>query len=331
MGDPPGLVAGFVPRPWRGTNTFQEACWAWRRLPVPVVAAVHGHCYGGGLQIALAADFRIATPDSEWSVLEGRWGIIPDMSGVRSLAELVGIDTAKLLTMTAQMVSGKEADDLGLVTELAGDPVAAAHDLARELAQRSPDALAATKRLFNGHLDRLGPAHLRPRARRAAAPALRRQHQGGPRGRLRQGPRAVRAPPAALNLTGRPSPRGSRLADMAQTALGDAPAQTIGDLPAVGDQAPAFTLVADDLSEFSLTDLPGRKISASSPASAPASARRASDTSTSWPRAWRTPPSSTSRSTCRSRSPASAPPRASRTSRSPRRSARPSATTTASR
>ena len=116
---------------------------------MPVIAAVHGHCYGGGLQIALAADFRIATPDSEWSVLEGRWGIIPDMTGVRSLAELVGIDTAKRLTMTAQMFSGKEADDLGLVTELAADPEAAAEDLARELVTRSPDQLAAAKRLFN--------------------------------------------------------------------------------------------------------------------------------------------------------------------------------------
>ena len=147
---PAGIVRAFLPRPWRGTNTFQEACWAWRRLPVPVIAAVHGHCYGGGLQIALAADFRIATPDSQWSVLEGRWGIIPDMTGVRSLAELVGIDTAKLLTMTARAVSGKEARDLGLVTDLAADPVSAAHELAGELADRSPDALAAAKRLFNG-------------------------------------------------------------------------------------------------------------------------------------------------------------------------------------
>src|SRR3954453_14338649 len=146
---PAGIVGAFVPRPWRGTNTFQEACWAWRRLPVPVIGAGHGHCYGGGLQIALAADFRIATPDSEWSVLEGRWGIIPDMTGVRSLAELVGIDTAKRLTMTAQMFSGKEAKDLGLVTELAADPGAAAEDLARGLATRSPDQLAAAKRLFN--------------------------------------------------------------------------------------------------------------------------------------------------------------------------------------
>ena len=146
---PAAIVEAFVPRPWRGTNTFQEACWAWRRLPVPVIAAVEGHCYGGGLQIALAADFRIATPESEWSVLEGKWGIIPDMTGVRSLAELVGIDTAKRLTMTAEMFSGKEAHDLGLVTELAADPEAAAYDLARELATRSPDQLAAAKRLFN--------------------------------------------------------------------------------------------------------------------------------------------------------------------------------------
>jgi enoyl-CoA hydratase/carnithine racemase len=82
-------------------------------------------------------------------VLEGRWGIIPDMTGVRSLAELVGIDTAKRLTMTAQMFSGKEAKDLGLVTELAAEPVAAAEDLARELTTRSPDQLAAAKRLFD--------------------------------------------------------------------------------------------------------------------------------------------------------------------------------------
>lgn len=146
---PGGIARAFVPRPWRGTNTFQEACWAWRRLPVPVIAAVHGHCLGGGLQIALAADFRFATPDSEWSVLEARWGLIPDMTGIRTLSELVGIDVAKRLTMTAQRLTGKEAHDLGLVTELAPDPVAAATALAEEIAQRSPDSVAAAKRLFD--------------------------------------------------------------------------------------------------------------------------------------------------------------------------------------
>lgn len=147
--EPSRVARAFVPRPWRGTNTFQEACWAWRRLPVPVIAAVHGHCLGGGLQIALAADFRYATPDSTWSVLEGRWGIIPDMSGIRSLAELTSIDTAKRLTMTAEMLSGKEAHDLGLVTALDAEPVVAATAFAHELAERSPDQLAAAKRLFN--------------------------------------------------------------------------------------------------------------------------------------------------------------------------------------
>lgn len=147
--DPAGLAKAFVPRPWRGTNTFQEAPWTFRRIPVPVIAAVHGHCLGGGLQIALAADFRIATSDSRWSVLEGKWGLIPDMSGIQALKELVGIDRAKLLTMTAEVVDGSRAHELGLVTTLSNDPVAAALQLAEELSQKSPDALAAAKRLFN--------------------------------------------------------------------------------------------------------------------------------------------------------------------------------------
>ncbi|WP_300676017.1 crotonase/enoyl-CoA hydratase family protein [Nocardioides sp.] len=146
---PAEIAKAFVPRPWRGTNSFQEACWAWRRVPVPVIAAVHGHCLGGGVQIALAADFRIATPESTWSVLEGKWGIIPDMSGIQALSELVGIDRAKLLTMTAENLTGEQAHDLGLVTELAHDPVEAATALARKLTVKSPDALAAAKRLFN--------------------------------------------------------------------------------------------------------------------------------------------------------------------------------------
>ncbi len=148
MRSPARIVTSFLPRPWRGTNTFQEAVWAWRRLPVPVIAAVHGHCYGGGLQLALGADFRFTTPDAQWSVLEARWGLIPDMSGVRTLSQLVGIDTAKRLTMTGQVLSGKDAHALGLATGLDSDPAAAARDLVEELRGRSPDAVAAGKRLF---------------------------------------------------------------------------------------------------------------------------------------------------------------------------------------
>lgn len=142
------LAKAFVPRPWRGTNTFQEACFSWRRLSVPVIAAVHGNCLGGGLQIALGADFRITTPAARWSVLEGKWGLIPDMAGIRLLADQVGMDQAKLLTMTARVVSGSEAVALGLATKVADNPVQGADELAEELVTRSPDALAAAKRLF---------------------------------------------------------------------------------------------------------------------------------------------------------------------------------------
>ena len=146
--DPPRVARSFVPLPWRGTNLFQEACWAWRRLPVPVVAAVHGHCYGGGLQIALAADLRMTTADARWSVLEARWGLVPDMSGVHALKQQVGIDVAKRLTMTGEVVDGTRAVGLGLASEVQADPVGAAEAFLEEVATRSPDSVAATKRLF---------------------------------------------------------------------------------------------------------------------------------------------------------------------------------------
>jgi enoyl-CoA hydratase/carnithine racemase len=148
--NPAQIARSFVPSLLRGTNIFQEAAWGWRRLPVPVIAVVQGHCYGGGLQLALGADFRISTRGAQWSVLEAKWGLIPDMSGIRSLAELVGIDTAKLLTMTGDTFSGERAKELGLVTELSDDPMAAADDLIATLRTRSPDAVGAAKRLFDG-------------------------------------------------------------------------------------------------------------------------------------------------------------------------------------
>ncbi|MEV0682683.1 crotonase/enoyl-CoA hydratase family protein [Nocardia sp. NPDC050378] len=147
--DPIAIVREFLPRPWRGTNTFQEACWAWRRLDVPVIAAVHGRCFGGGLQLALAADFRIAAPDAEFSVMEAAHGLIPDMSGTASLSQLIGIDQALLLTMTAERVDADHARRIGLVTDIADDPVAAAESLADRIAARDPRAVAAAKRLFD--------------------------------------------------------------------------------------------------------------------------------------------------------------------------------------
>lgn len=131
-------------------NHFQRVGTGWLELPVPVIAAIHGSCFGGGLQIALAADIRIAAPDARLSIMEGRWGLIPDMSITRTLPRLVGIDVAKELTYTARTLSGEEADRLGLVTRLAADPLAAALALASEIASRSPDAVRRAKRLYEG-------------------------------------------------------------------------------------------------------------------------------------------------------------------------------------
>ena len=156
MKKPQSLVASFVPRPWRGTNQFQEACWAFRRLPVPVIAAVHGHCFGGGLQLAMAADWRFTTADAQWSILESKWGLVPDMSGMQSLSQQLRADVLKRLTMTGETVDGDKAVELGLASEVVeGDSstqdavVDAAVELAAQIATRSPDAAAYGKKLVD--------------------------------------------------------------------------------------------------------------------------------------------------------------------------------------
>ncbi len=97
----------------RITHRGQQICWVWQELPVPVIAAVHGHALGGGFQIAMGADIRIAHPDTKWSVREVHWGLVPDMTGTFMLSRLVRIDVARELTYTARMVDGREAYDLG--------------------------------------------------------------------------------------------------------------------------------------------------------------------------------------------------------------------------
>jgi enoyl-CoA hydratase/carnithine racemase len=131
-------------------NFAQRAAWVWRELPVPVVAAVHGVAYGGGLQIALGADVRFVAPDARLSVREVHWGLVPDMSATQTLRHLVRLDVAKELVFTGRVVSGTEAVALGLATHVADEPVEAALALAREIAERSPDAVRAAKRLFDG-------------------------------------------------------------------------------------------------------------------------------------------------------------------------------------
>ena len=115
---------------------------------MPVIAALHGTCFGGGLQIALGADIRIAAPDARLSVMEVKWGLVPDMSITRTLPRLVAIDVAKELTFTGRVFDGEEAARLGVVTRVADDPLAAARELAAEIAARSPDAVRAAKRLL---------------------------------------------------------------------------------------------------------------------------------------------------------------------------------------
>jgi enoyl-CoA hydratase/carnithine racemase len=130
------------------SNLAQDVGYLWRLLPVPVIASLHGMCYGGGLQIALGADIRYATPDCKLSIMEAKWGLIPDMSASITLRELVRADIAKELTFTGRIIDGTEAARIGLVSHLADDPLAAAKTLANELVERSPDALASAKRLF---------------------------------------------------------------------------------------------------------------------------------------------------------------------------------------
>jgi len=129
--------------------TGQRAAYVWTEIPVPVIAAMTGNALGGGLQIALGADIRIVAPDARLSVLEIRWGLVPDMTGTQLLPELVGRDVAKELTFTGRMVRGEEAVALGLATLVDPDPRRAALDLARSIADRSPHAIRAAKRLLD--------------------------------------------------------------------------------------------------------------------------------------------------------------------------------------
>ncbi len=136
-----------APPEGRAANRFQQPVTGWQDLDVPVIAAIEGVAFGAGLQLALAADFRIAAPDARLSVMEAKWGLIPDMGITRSLPRLVRADVAKELIMTARVLDAPEALKMGLLTRLAEDPLAAARALAEQLMARSPDALRAAKRL----------------------------------------------------------------------------------------------------------------------------------------------------------------------------------------
>lgn len=176
------------------TNLAQRVAYGWHQLPVPVIAVTQGVCFGGGLQIALGADFRFSTPDCRFSVMEIKWGIIPDMSGSVTLRNLMGVDSAMELAMSGRELEAQEARALGLVSRVCEDPLAEARAFARTLITKSPDALAGIKRLYQQAWARSDEAMLKEETR------LQRQLLGRPnqwratlnslfRWRLRFGPR----------------------------------------------------------------------------------------------------------------------------------------------
>lgn len=129
-------------------NLAQRVSVNWRKIPVPVIMVIQGRCWGGGLQIALGADFRYTTPEASLSIMEGKWGLIPDMGANLALRELVGKDVALRLAMTAEVVAAKDAMEMGLVTGFGDDPLQQALRLVDAINKRSPDAVAAVKKLY---------------------------------------------------------------------------------------------------------------------------------------------------------------------------------------
>lgn len=142
-------------------NFFQRAAYVWREIPVPVIAAINGVAFGGGMQIAMGADIRFAAETARLSIMEIRWGLIPDMGITTTMRHLMPLDRLKELVYTGRIVDAAEAASLGLVTAVVTDPVSAAERLAADIAGKSPDAVRAAKALFNSALDMDDGAALR--------------------------------------------------------------------------------------------------------------------------------------------------------------------------
>ena len=147
-GDGSATAAGSM-KDGRITHLAQQICWVWQEVPVPVIAALQGHALGGGMQLALGADIRIAHPDTKMSMREVHWGLIPDMTGTLRLSRLVRDDVMKDLVFTGRIFPASEGATLGVVTRLSNDPVVDAMAMAREIAGRSPSAVRGAKQLIN--------------------------------------------------------------------------------------------------------------------------------------------------------------------------------------
>jgi enoyl-CoA hydratase/carnithine racemase len=159
-GIPGGEKRDLTVRTHGQANFAQQAVWGWRQLPVPVIAAVHGVAYGGGFQLTLGADMRYVAPNTKMSIMEIKWGLVPDMAGTPILATLMRGDLLRELTYTGRVFSAEEGQAYGLVTRICEDPRAAALETAREIAGKSPDAIRAAKRMLNNLSVDPGPALL---------------------------------------------------------------------------------------------------------------------------------------------------------------------------
>ncbi|HEU0150233.1 MAG TPA: crotonase/enoyl-CoA hydratase family protein [Bradyrhizobium sp.] len=157
-GIPGGEKRDLTIRTHGQANFAQQAVWGWRQLPVPVIAAVHGIAYGGGFQLALGADMRYAAPDTKLSIMEVKWGLVPDMAGTPILATLMRDDVLRELVYTGRVFSAEDGVSYGLVTRVCEDPRAAALDTAREISAKNPDAIRAAKRMLNNLSVDPGPA-----------------------------------------------------------------------------------------------------------------------------------------------------------------------------
>lgn len=142
-------VDRLLPRTNGIANVPQYAAWVWREVPVPVIAAVHGVAFGGGFQVMLGADMRFATPDTKLSVMEIKWGLVPDMAGTALMRHLMRDDVIRELTYTGRIFTADEGAALGVITRLCADPRAEALAMAREIAGKNPEAIRAAKRLLN--------------------------------------------------------------------------------------------------------------------------------------------------------------------------------------
>ncbi|MCQ8877974.1 crotonase/enoyl-CoA hydratase family protein [Pseudoalteromonas shioyasakiensis] len=128
-------------------NLAQQVVLGWQSLSIPVFAVIQGNCFGGGMQIALGADYRIVHNDAKLAVMEARWGLCPDMGANVVLPNLISSDQALWLASHASTIDAKHALRIGLVTELSDDPLQTCLAMIDTLLTRSPDTLAAIKRV----------------------------------------------------------------------------------------------------------------------------------------------------------------------------------------